>query len=349
MVYSPPSHSVSVTPDPDESLIGYIFRLAARRHLTDARALALECGFDRMTNRPKQDWLDALAELARVDYQKLENISFGPPDKLLGWFRDIEMPSNMFDRTLPAERRVCPECLAGKAHHRAIWDIKCIVACPVHLKLLVDTCQACGEPLRWTGRDLTRCRCLKGDLTRMSAEVITDAEARGTKAVHGLLGDPAFAPEADAVTLLAPFQDLDEGEIVDFLCRVGLPSLPGRKKQFSMNCPGKFSSRFHIALNAGLELAEHWPQAFYGLLDTIRSHSSIDKRVNLYGSAGAVERWLAKLPEGSGSAIASATKEYRRHVEATTPSRSYRRRAKVPAALSNAPGADDTVPEKKAD
>ncbi|MGI3778585.1 MAG: TniQ family protein [Janthinobacterium lividum] len=127
MPASTPAHSVSVTPDPDESLIGYIFRLAARRHLSDARHLALECGFDRLTNRPELTWLDTLADLARVDYQQLEDVSFGPPDKLVGWFRDVEMPSNMFDRTLPAERRVCPECLAGKPLHRAVWDIKCIV------------------------------------------------------------------------------------------------------------------------------------------------------------------------------------------------------------------------------
>ena len=181
-------HSISARPRPDESLVGYIFRLAHRRRLSSARRLADSVGFDRFTNRPARGWLEALAISAEVAVDELEAIAYGPPSDAVGLFRGVELPTNLFDRRGGSDRRLCPLCLAEHGHHRAMWDLMCIAACPVHAVRLVDACRTCGQALQWTGVDLTRCSCT-ADLTRMAVEHLPETALRGTRVVHGLLGD----------------------------------------------------------------------------------------------------------------------------------------------------------------
>lgn len=145
---TPPPASLGSTPHPDESLIGFLFRLAKRRRMSSGRRLAFMCGFDRLTNRPRPEWLGALAVRAQTAVASLEAISFGPPDDRRGVFRGVALPSNIFDGRGAAARRVCPHCLAESPHHRAIWDLFFIAICPVHRVELIDQCRSCGH---WLG------------------------------------------------------------------------------------------------------------------------------------------------------------------------------------------------------
>ena len=303
-------HSVSARPRPDESLVGYIFRLAHRRRLPSAWELARRTGFDRFTNRPARRWLEALATSAEVAVDELDAIAYGPPGDAVGWFRGVELPTNMFDRRGGADRRLCPLCLGEHGHHRAIWDLMCIAVCPVHAVRLADACRTCGNVLQWTGADLTRCTCM-ADLTNMDAEHLPDMALRGTRVVHGLLGDDRFAPDAAFARSLPPFQDMTPGSIVEFLFRAGLELVAGRRKVFSSEQPGELAWEAHVALNRGLEVAEGWPRAFFKLLEMMHERSGKRLSVALLGSAGAVERWLAGLPEGAGVAIRLAVAEFR--------------------------------------
>ena len=88
--------------------------------MQSAWALAAECGFERLTNRPRPEWLEALAVNARVEVLDLKRMSYGPPDRAIGWFRGIEFPTSAFNRRGYPDRRVCPDCLAEKDHHWAI-------------------------------------------------------------------------------------------------------------------------------------------------------------------------------------------------------------------------------------
>ena len=175
---SPKGHSVSARPRPDESLTGYIFRLAHRRRLPTAHLLASDVGFDRFTNRPEPSWLRSLAISAEIAVGELEAITYGPPDDAVCWFRGIKLPTNLFDRRGGADRRLCSLCLGEREHHRALWDLMCISVCPVHAVRLVDTCRSCGKALQWVGSDLTACTCT-ADLTRMPSERLQQADLRG--------------------------------------------------------------------------------------------------------------------------------------------------------------------------
>lgn len=251
-----PGHSLGVTPYPDESLVGFMFRLARRRRLTSARALMSACGIVNLTNQPSTQQLRALAAITDVDVRQLEAITYGPPNPAVGLFRGIPMPSNMFDCRGTPQRRVCPDCLREAAYHRAVWDLTFISVCPVHRKILVDTCRSCGRPLGWAGADLTRCGYAdSGDLTAALADDVSEEDVRATKAVHGLLRDERFAADADRVRALPPFQDLGDNHIVEFLYRLGLEMVGARPKIFSTEQPGELAWSAHLALNHGLNAA----------------------------------------------------------------------------------------------
>ncbi len=307
-------HSVSARPRPDESLIGYIFRLAARR-FTSARGLAEDCGFNRLTNRPEPAWLAALAETSGMPQADLHAISYGIPNDAVGWFRGHELGSNAFDRRGGVDRRVCPRCLEEADHHRAIWDLLFVAACPIHKVRLADCCRTCGEPLRWLEGRLLVCGC-GAILRRMQAEALSDADLRGTRAVYGLLGDSNFAAEAAHVQGFEPFRDLAPGKVVEFLFRIGLELVAPRSKVFSMDQTGELAWEAHVALSRGLALAEAWPGAFLETLAIMKERAAGTPGFGLRQSVGPVERWLDRLPPGSGTAIREACAEFRSLVTA---------------------------------
>jgi hypothetical protein len=312
LIAAPPTpHSITAYPDPDESLIGYMFRLAKLRHLRNARSTMTGCGFRQFTNQPERSWLEALSADARIPVADLEAISFGPPDRSFGVFRGMALPGSLFDRRGGSQRRVCPECLAEKPFHRAIWDLRFVAACPFHLKFLMDTCQACRKPLRWQGNDPARCTCLRGDLTRMQAEPLTEAEIRGTKAIYGLLGHEAFRDEAGHVRSLIPFRDMTDAAIVDFLCRIGMTLISGGELNFTLARSGEYLWQFHEALTRGLELAEEWPDAFFEILDRATRWTGKYRYAPTAGLFTAIGRWLDEFPRGQGVVMREVLLEYR--------------------------------------
>jgi len=303
-------HSISARPYPDESFIGYVFRLAKLRHMPTAyKLLPMAHPF---TNRPNAAALALLATDARVPISELERITWGPLNSTIGRFRGLELPLTVFDRRGSADRRVCPECLADAAYYRAIWDLTFVAACPIHRRLLVDDCTNCGRPLRWNGGELARCGYCSHDLTRVPSSSITEDDARGTETVFGLLGDMRFAGQAAHARTLAPFRDLQDRWIVEFLFRAGLEIIGARPKLFSMEQPNELAWEAHIALTRGLDVAEAWPEAFIAMMDRMRQRRTDFQTLTLKFSVGAVERWLARLPPDQGLEIRRVAEEYRR-------------------------------------
>ncbi len=311
MLNPSPVHSISAHPDPDESLIGFVFRLAKLRRHRSPRAIWAACGFKRLTNQPPLHCLEALAANARIPLADLEAISFGPPSSAHGTFSGMTLPYTLFDKWGKSDRRVCPQCLAEKPFHRAIWDIRLVAACPVHQKFLVATCQACRQPLKWRGNDLTRCSCLRGDLTRMQAVAVSEVELRGTRAAYGLLGQQAFRREADHVRSLEPFRDISDAAIVEFLCRIGMSLVSNGRIKFTLDRPGQYLGQFHLALTRGLELAERWPEDFLETLDRIAGRSLGGKVSSTLVLFRVIDGWLAKFPATQGVVLKAMLLEYR--------------------------------------
>lgn len=162
------------------------------------------------------------------------------------------------------------------------------------------------------GADLTRCgHADEGDLTQVLAEDVSEADVRATRAAHGLLKDERFAADAERARTLPPFRDLADNHIVEFLYRLGLEVIGARPKIFSTEQTGELAWSAHLALNRGLEAAEHWPGGFFEVLDNMRRRSASTVAASLRRYVWPIERWLDGLPPGMGGVIRAAVDGYK--------------------------------------
>lgn len=161
----------SLDPLPDESLAGFLLRLAHRLETSPARILEL-AGFAgsrdwqhvsviphhvmlQLTDRER----DGLALAARLAPAEADALCFGqlrdrfplPPPPT-----STQAPAKRFDWWLNTTfSRYCPQCLAGDgtviqdAHGGAwqrAWRLPVVFACEIHQRLLEHRCPACRHP-----------------------------------------------------------------------------------------------------------------------------------------------------------------------------------------------------------
>ncbi len=303
---------LTLEPIPDESLVGYVFRLSHHRVLPNARAQFIDCGFPYPLNQPEPEWLAALAASSSMEIGRLEAISYGPPDRVSAIVLGHRVSQSVLERRGMPQRRICPACLSERAYHRAMWDLRYIAVCPVHGCLLEDTCRHCGDPLMWKGSNLLTCRKNhRLDLGGMEPTLVEAADVEATAAVYGLFGDPRFQRGADGLRGLAPLADLQPADIAEFLFRLGLERMGRDKKVFSSESPGELAWAAHIALRRGVEALDPWPDVFHQTLDGMRERWGSTAQASLRLCAGAVERWGAGLPSECGRRIMHAVTEYR--------------------------------------
>jgi hypothetical protein len=306
------STALTLDPHPEENLVSYIFRLANYRCLSSAWMLVSACKFTCFTNQPPPEAMTELAATACVDEQDLWAISYGRTDRTWATFRGQRISRATIERRGSAERWICPTCMDEIPAHRAIWDLRYVAICPVHRVLLMDVCPACTKPIRWRGGDLTRCVC-EGmpEFSSFVAEDAAPGDISATAAVYGLMGDPRFQRESDEVRAQPLFRDMGGANIAEFLYRMGLERAARPGKFFSSENPGDLAWKAHITLRLGMEATAIWPSGFYRVIDGMRERSRLSAASSMRVAAGAVERWLAGLPEGEGSEISRALQEYR--------------------------------------
>lgn len=264
--------------------------------------LAAQAGFSHLTNRPGDEAVSKLAELANVEPDALRAISYGDWDSTRAVFRGRDVPTTLLKGHV-AGRVVCPACLAESPHHRSLWDLSFASACPVHRHELINACPKCGRALRWTGNDLTKCAC-SADLTRAAQVPVAPEMLDGVAVAYGLLGDEAFEGEAETARSLRPLRDLGPVEVFEFLYRVGMDLTPGiRRKLFSLEQPGKLDEQPWVALHRGLQIAREWPESFKDVPATVARIWGLGVSEIAAKWLRAVERWLASLEPRHGRAI----------------------------------------------
>jgi hypothetical protein len=175
----------------------------------------------------------------------------------------------------------------------------------VHNCSLNDTCERCGEGLRWRGVDLTRCGCRAGNLTLARAEPLSPASLAATRAVHGLLQDDRFASDANRIRAWLPFKDLEPERIVEFLWRLGLGIAGASQGFFSAISKRETELTPHAALQDAYEAMAAWPQGFYHALE--RTHERFGPSAeNARGRlTAAIQRWLVGVSPGGGRQLHS--------------------------------------------
>ena len=112
---------------------------------------------------------------------------------------------------------------------------------------------------------------------------------------------------------LAPFVDLQPGEIGDFLLRISPSVLRPQAIPFTLSWVHRPQQAPHETLTAGLEIARGWPEKFFATLgrpeEGFVSYTDPAKAIGLLK---AIELWLAKkVQDGRGLIIAEALSAYR--------------------------------------
>jgi hypothetical protein len=160
----------SLDPLPDESLPGYLLRLAHRLGLSPAR-LAARTGLDAGRSSPTLISTEPLFRLpprVRDAFAHATRLTLAEVDGLcLDTLRDrYQLPGSVSDRRRSVTRirfhrwvfapatRYCPQCLAGNgspiqhdhagAWHKT-WHLPVVFACLDHHRLLEHQCPACGQ------------------------------------------------------------------------------------------------------------------------------------------------------------------------------------------------------------
>ena len=294
-----PIPTVGITPYPDESLAGFLFRLTVAQGYLSTNHMLAPTGDVSPTNRPEPALLANYAKLSGCKISELEPLGWGPPHPHRGSFRGRSLPNAMFrgTREYSRARCACPQCLDESDHHRAWWDIVAISACPAHSARLIDACRRCGMSFSWKrGRDLRACKC-GADIRNMAADPLPPDVLAGTALVHGLLGDPRYAAEADTFRALPTMSDLSDGETVEFLWRLGLELIGPRPKIFSVQQPNELAADAHMALLAAQKAVET-PGGIEDALDMMVARWSAKRAERAFG------RWRSGLADRHGLVVA---------------------------------------------
>lgn len=157
------------TPSPyeDESLMGYLLRLAEANAAPSLKAIfelaglpmhAISVGWRALCG-PRVD-LSRLAHVACLDDEHRRRLDearalagrAGLEHYIPGW----NVPARAVRFTHP---KVCPTCLGERAYCRRSWDVLAVTACLRHGRMLLDTCPHCRQRIGWTRAAICSCRC----------------------------------------------------------------------------------------------------------------------------------------------------------------------------------------------
>lgn len=148
-------------PFPDESINGFIARIAQLNHFKHAMWVAEAAGVKFPQNFYKDDEIGRLATVTARPFDELRRIapkrglrgSAGSVSLLLGQ----DVPTNAIVLRV---RRFCPACVAtDSTYHRIAWTLRFARACELHECRLVDRCPVCRMPLNWRTEAADKCRC----------------------------------------------------------------------------------------------------------------------------------------------------------------------------------------------
>lgn len=138
-----------LTPFADESVNGYLLRLAEENFMDSSAALLREAGV-RLKARYSEAELNAVSEAHSLDFARIQQLAGF--SKVAG-----SLPQGRFLRT--AAVPVCVECLRASAYIRQSWHHQLFTACPEHQRALLEVCPECSTTLDLKRHSVTTCSC----------------------------------------------------------------------------------------------------------------------------------------------------------------------------------------------
>jgi hypothetical protein len=229
-----------VQPEPDEALLSWLLRLAARLNIS-AHALAYGAfdvrdgaGHSQWWRRPHPWLLTHISQTSGVDVDRLREMTFA------NWaavYRDDEASERFSGRHFqarPTRRRrtgrlaVCAQCLDEdtEPYLRLSWMIGWIAVCPRHARTLITHCPGCARRLR-IPMLASLCRFSASRCQRCSTSLIAGQSAPAHPWVMHLQS-ALLAAKRHGMTELKGIGRISWPELVAFLdTLLGILWLPG--------------------------------------------------------------------------------------------------------------------------
>lgn len=243
---------IDIRPHADESLLGYVHRLAEVNGLVgrfsqkDVRSsacpeyLAMVKG-----NGAHPSWLPVYTELLGCAAQSTRLWNFRHP-------------------------RYCPVCLEESLYWRASWDISLMTACSRHRLRLLDSCQNCGKSLSWDRHNAAYCSSCTHPLTlRASGEKMVAIEELWfvQELEHRLVYEPRLLDQSMRHMTLDCFHEIAFRLGV---CVIRRQRLMPRKIRLARSMDAAQS----IAYVAG-RIFYAWPNGLFEVLDELRKSCDV--------------------------------------------------------------------------
>lgn len=170
-------------PYSDESLRGYLIRLAQVNHTSPRKLYKLSSLFagvdpkSLLMTTGKAD-LSKLCALTNLDEERLLNLTFFYQ---LGKYAEEEEALlrhiSSFGTCSTAFCQICPLCLSEQPYHRKLWEIRSVTTCFKHGCRLVTNCPHCSKFISPIRRVITYCNC-KYDLRKCKVIKVLESETQ---------------------------------------------------------------------------------------------------------------------------------------------------------------------------
>lgn len=158
-----PGCYANLRPEGDESLPGFLLRLAERNRYAGISGL-LRAVLPEVPEISLRRQLAAVRQSA-PHLARLGRVACGDEAALLAfqrrsigseavWMHDCRVPLDGLNLATVA---VCPHCLEEHGHCREAWELSPVVVCPLHECVLISSCSQCHQPLRWERSSIYRC------------------------------------------------------------------------------------------------------------------------------------------------------------------------------------------------
>lgn len=149
--------------NPDESLTGYLLRLADSNGYSGIRKLLAAANIS-----PLRDFAQTILEIRAnlPSLQRLASMAVGHAEHLDGYSLQRLGPDAVLidscrveiDGLILGRMAYCPVCLAQDGFSRAEWEVGAVTACAIHSLQLHDECPHCRAPASWNRASFLNCK-----------------------------------------------------------------------------------------------------------------------------------------------------------------------------------------------
>lgn len=261
-----PQLPVKIFPHVNESMFGYVRRLAVANYY------------------PSASWITDLEPMLK------RRSAYGCAHQALKRLVGYSKQSSPFYQVISSQfyflgrLRICPACIEENGYHDTLWDLRFVCACPYHKLLLLDACPCCQLPLDWQRVQIDICSC-GADLKKTKREKASNISLYFTELIFRASGRDVIVTELNGIQ--PELLNYNETERLlrnlVFLYTLSTKSI-GKARQ--IRSVAKIVEMYDVIY----ALVSEWPLNFYKFLDSFRNNEGLFKGEGLQQAFGLTYR-----------------------------------------------------------